>query len=64
MEEKDFGAMNSGRNVLQEHSTSLWRSRRCKMTMLPAPLHDFEEYLTEKLLPFTAEAQFQEMQRS
>ncbi|KRY79619.1 hypothetical protein T4A_9567 [Trichinella pseudospiralis] len=42
MEEKDFGAMNSGRNVLQEHSTSLWRSRRCKMTMLPAPLQIFD----------------------
>ncbi|KRZ79767.1 hypothetical protein T10_5600 [Trichinella papuae] len=38
MEEKDFGARNSGRNMLQEHSTCLWRSRRCKMTILPAPL--------------------------
>ncbi|KRZ18617.1 hypothetical protein T11_11511 [Trichinella zimbabwensis] len=72
MEEKDFGARSSGRNMLQEHSTSLWQSRRCKMTMLPAPLQlsqgqliklsDFEEYLTERLLPFIAEAQ--EVQRS
>ncbi|OUC40960.1 hypothetical protein D917_00565 [Trichinella nativa] len=49
MEKKDFGArseklaeqifLSSKRNMLQEHSTNLRRSWRCKTTMLLAPLH-------------------------